>query len=78
MKPDIWDTFAEYGSGFTLEAERLYDEKGEPLYYRLKMYGLAYPEGYEITGYNISRLLKRAIKDGKKRIRLLECYNILN
>jgi hypothetical protein len=63
----LWQQFIQYGSGFRLEAERDYHTKGEPLFYHLKMFGLIYPDGYELVGYSLEKLLKQAIKDGKKR-----------
>jgi hypothetical protein len=62
----LWRRFIQYGSGFKIEAERDYQSKGTPLVYRLRMYGLIYPEGYELIGEDIEKLLKQAIKDVKK------------
>ena len=36
----LWKEFVKWGSGFTLEADRIYDEEGLPFIYHLTMYGL--------------------------------------
>ena len=73
MTSKLWKEFIQWGSGFKLEAERLYDEKNEPLFYRLTMYGLAYKFD-EIIGEDIEKVLKEAIEKGKKNLR--ESVNI--
>lgn len=66
---DIFKKFIEYGSGFRIEGERVYDKKGEPLIYRLRMSGMIYPNGYEIVGYDLEKLMKQAMRDGNKFIK---------
>lgn len=63
---EIWQEFIEWGSGWILEAERDYKKKNNPLCYHLNMFGLHYPDNYELVGYNLQELLKQAIKDGRK------------
>ena len=72
INPELWAEFITFGSGFNLEAERLYDEEGEPMYYHLSMEGIAYPDGYEIVGYDINELLEKAIEDGKRVMKALK------
>ena len=62
----IWLEFIKYGSGFKFEGERDFDKKGSPYIYHLHMYGLWYPDDYELVGTNLQKLLKQAIKDGEK------------
>jgi hypothetical protein len=63
---EIWSEFIKWGSAFELEAERLYDEPGVPYVFQIHMYGLYYPSQYEIIGKDINKLMRQAIKDGKK------------
>jgi len=67
-----FNKFKEYGSGFRIDGERVYDEKGEPLIYHLFMYGLIYPKGYEIIGYDLEKLMKQAMRDGDRFIKKLK------
>lgn len=62
----LWREFTKYGSGFKLEGERIYDEKGQPVFYHLHMYGLVYPNNYELVGETLTELLQQAIDDGKR------------
>lgn len=62
----LWNKFVKYGSGFVLEADRDYEIKSEPLIYHLHMYGLIYPDNYEIIGYDLKKLLVKAMRDGDK------------
>lgn len=68
MKSKLWKQFIEYGSGFDLEMERA---EGNT-YFHLKMYGLCYPEGYELVGEDIEELMEQAIKDGDENIKRLK------
>ena len=52
-----------------ISADRLYDEEGEPLYYHLKMFGLHYPDDYELLGYDLDALMREAIRDCEKSMR---------
>lgn len=67
----LWQEFIKYGSGFELEAERDYQAKGKPLIYHLKMFGLIYPDDYELMGRDLEKLLKQAMKDGKRKLKKL-------
>jgi len=69
MKKELWQEFIKWGSGFNLEAEREFEERGKPLYFHLKMFGFHYPSNYELTGKNLNKLLKQAIKDGEKSLK---------
>ena len=40
----LWLEFIQYGSGFFLEGDRDYKAEGAPLVYRLKVFGLHYPD----------------------------------
>lgn len=64
---ETFKEFIKWGSGFTIDAERDYKTKGEPLIYHLFMFGLHYPDKYEIVGRDLEKLMKQAIRDGKKR-----------
>ena len=66
MEKEIWQEFIKWRSGFQLEAERDYKKKGWPLYFRLRMFGLYYPDNYELVGKDLNKILKQAIKDRKK------------
>lgn len=52
-----------------ISADRLYDEEGEPLYYHLRVFGLHYPDDYELTGYDLEALMREAIRDCEKSMR---------
>lgn len=65
MPIKLWEEFILWGSGFTLEGDRDYKQKGSPLIFHLKMYGLWYPDNYELVGKNVETLLMQAIKDGQ-------------
>jgi hypothetical protein len=67
----LWKRFIQYGSGFEIKAERDYQSRGTPLVYHLRMYGFIYPDGYELIGEDLEKLLKQVIKDGKKGIKRL-------
>jgi hypothetical protein len=58
----IWNKFIKYGSGFTLEAERDYKKRGEPLVYHLFLYGLWTDDENEFVGEDLNVLMKEAIK----------------
>ena len=62
---ELWLEFIQWGSGFTLEAERDYQSKKEPLFYHLTMNGLFFHND-ELMGENINKLMKEAIKIGRR------------
>ena len=68
MNLKLWEKFLKYGSGFDLEAEREYDKPSQPYFYHLRCYGLAFPTDYELLGFNLDKLLKKAIEDGQKEM----------
>lgn len=61
---ELWPQFTRYGSGWTLEAERDYKAAGSPLIYHLRMFGVVYPDHYELVGDDPPTLLRQAIADG--------------
>lgn len=76
MKKEIWEEFIKWGSGWKLEADRDYKQKGNPFCFHLKMFGLYYPDNYELVGRDLEKLLKQAIKDGSKRLKNYEIGKI--
>ena len=62
LNTKLWKEFIEWGSGFTLEAERDYKAKGEPLIYHLTMYGLCANDKNEFVSKNINIIMKQVIK----------------
>lgn len=66
MTKKLWNKFIQYGSGFVIEAERDYKQKGEPLIYHLRCFGLLYPDNFELVGEDLEKLLKEAIKVAEK------------
>jgi hypothetical protein len=66
----LWKEFVKWGSGFTLEADRIYDEEGKPFIYHLTMYGLHF-NGDELVGSDLNELFRKAIKIGKKNMKKL-------
>lgn len=65
----LWHEFTtKWGSGFTLEAERDYKARDNPLVYHLKMYGLWADDDGEFTSKDINVCMRKAIERLKKNI----------
>lgn len=68
MKSKFWEEFLGYGSGFEIEGMRDCQKKENPMVFHLRMFGLIYPDGYELVGSDLERLLAQAMRDGDKKI----------
>ncbi len=55
-----------YGSGVDIEGERDYKTKGSPLVWHVRMYGLIYPEWYEVVDRSLQKALAQVLADSRK------------
>lgn len=68
----LWKEFATWGSGWTLESEREYAMTGDPLVFHIRMAGMFFPAGNEFASADLSTLLRRVIRSGKRQQRKWE------
>ena len=61
-----------YGSGFNLDADRDYHQKGDPLIFHLRCFGMVFDDNYEGVGKDLNKLVREAVKNAKKNIKILK------
>lgn len=60
---DILRVLEGYGSGMTIERETDYNPRKH--YYHIRMFGLIYPDKYEVVDTSLSKALRQVLKDSQ-------------
>jgi hypothetical protein len=62
--PELIKQLGKYGSGMTIERERDYHNNQN--YYHVRMFGLIYPDEYEVVDTSLTKALRKVYKDSKE------------